>query len=86
MNAQSLLMMLVKESINLEKVGSITIPEEGYHDYLTNMFGKGIHEACGLIRPNSRYLYTYGEELDAVYDVLLRNDAKECIALVKVGS
>lgn len=36
------------------------------------------------IRPGNTYLYAYGEELDSIYDVLLRNDDKECIALIKV--
>ena len=48
------------------------------------MFGQGTHEASGIIRPGNTYLYAYGEELDAIYDVLLRNDDKECIALIKV--
>lgn len=84
MKAKNILLTLVKESANLEKIGSIQVPEEGYRDYLTFMFGQGTHEASGLIRPGNTYLYAYGEELDSIYDVLLRNDDKECIALIKV--
>lgn len=84
MKAKSILLTLVKESTNLEMIGSIHVPEEGYHDFLTAMFGQGTHEASGFIRPGNTYLYAYGEELDAIYDVLLRNDDKECIALIKV--
>lgn len=84
MKAKSILLTLVKESANLETIGSIQVPEEGYRDYLTFMFGQGTHEASGIIRPGNTYLYAYGEELDSIYDVLLRNDDKECIALIKV--
>lgn len=84
MKAKSILLTLVKESANLEMIGSIQVPEEGYRDYLTFMFGQGTHEASGFIRPGNTYLYAYGEELDSIYDVLLRNDDKECIALIKV--
>lgn len=84
MKAKSILLTLVKESTNLEMIGSIQIPEEGYRDFLTAMFGQGTHEASGIIRPGNTYLYAYGEELDVIYDVLLRNDDKECIALIKV--
>ena len=82
--AKSILLTLVKESTNLEMIGSIQVPEEGYRDFLTAMFGQGTHEASGIIRPGNTYLYAYGEELDSIYDVLLRNDDKECIALIKV--
>ena len=84
MTARKILITLVKEGANLGKVGSIQVPEEGYHDFLTTKFGQGTHEASGLIRPGNTYLYAYGEELDSIYDVLLRNDNKECIALIKV--
>ena len=84
MKARNILITLVKEGANLEKVDTIQIPEEGYHDFITAKFGQGTHEASGLIRPGNTYLYTYGEELDSIYDVLLRNDDKECIALIKV--
>lgn len=84
MKAKSILLTLVKESANLEMIGSIQVPEEGYHDFLTAMFGQGTHEASGIIRPGNTYLYACGEELDSIYDVLLRNDDKECIALIKV--
>ena len=84
MKAKSILLTLVKESTNLEMIGSIHVPEEGYRDFLTAMFGQVTHEASGIIRPGNTYLYAYGEELDAIYDVLLRNDDKECIALIKV--
>lgn len=86
MKAKNILMTLVKESTNLEMIGSIQVPTEGYRDYLTFMFGEGVHEASGVIRPGNTYLYTYGEELDSIYDVLLRNDDKDCIALIKVDS
>lgn len=84
MKAIDLLMLLVKESTNLEMVGSILVPEEDYHDYLTQMFGQGTHVISGMIRPGNKYLYAYGEELDAVYDVLIKNDDKQCIALALV--
>lgn len=84
MKAKNILLTLVKESTNLEMIGSIQVPEEGYRDYLTFMFGHGTHEASGFIRPGNTYLYAYGEELDSIYDLLLRNDDKECIALIKV--
>lgn len=84
MKAKSILLTLVKESTNLEMIGSIQVPEEGYRDFLTAMFGQGTHEASGIIRPGNTYLYAYGEELDSIYDVLIRNDDKECIALIKV--
>ena len=84
MKAKSILLTLVKESTNLEMIGSIQFPEEGYRDFLTAMFGQGTHEASGIIRPGNTHLYAYGEELDSIYDVLLRNDDKECIALIKV--
>lgn len=84
MKAKNILLTLVKESANLEMIGSIQVPEEGYHDYLTAMFGQGTHEASGIIRPGNTYLYAYGEEFDSIYDVLLRNDDKESIALIKV--
>ena len=84
MKAKDLLMFLVKESTNLEMVGSIQVPEEDYHDYLTQMFGLGTHVVSGIIRPGNKYIYAYGEELDAVYDVLIRNDDKQCIALALV--
>ena len=86
MNAKALLISLIKESANLEMVGSFKLPEEGYHDYLTHMFGEGAHVASGILHPGCYYLYAYGEELDAVYDVLVRNDDKDCIALVLVDS
>ena len=82
--AKSILLTLVKESTNLEMIGSIQVPEEGYRDFLTAMFGQGTHEASGIIRPGNTYLYAYGEQLDPIYAVLLRNDDKECIALIKV--
>lgn len=84
MKAIDLLMLLVKESTNLEMVGSIKVPEEDYHDYLTGIFGKGTRVISGMIRPGNRYLYAYGEELDAVYDVLIKNNDKQCIALALV--
>ena len=86
MRAKALLISLVEESTNLEMVGVFTVPEEGYHEFLTHMFGAGAHVASGILHPGGYYLYAYGEELDAVYDVLIRNDEKDCIALVLVDS
>ena len=67
-------------------VGSFKLPEEGYHDYLTYMFGDGAHVASGSLHPGGYYLYAYGEEPDAVYDALIRNDDKDCIAMVLVDN
>ena len=86
MRAKALLISLVEESTNLEMVGVFTVPVEGYHEFLTHMFGAGAHVASGILHPGGYYLYAYGEELDAVYDVLIRNDEKDCIALVLVDS
>ena len=36
MKAKSILLTLVKESTNLEMIGSIQVPEEGYRDFLTD--------------------------------------------------
>lgn len=86
MRAKALLISLVEESTNLEMVGAFTVPEEGYHEFLIHMFGAGAHVASGILHPGGYNLYAYGEELDAVYDVLIRNDEKDCIALVLVDS
>lgn len=85
MNAKALLISLVEDAANLEMVGLIHVPEnEDLHDYLTQMFGQGARVSTGILHPGCAYLYAYGEELDAVYDVLVRNDAKDCIALALV--
>ena len=34
-------------------VGSFKLPEEGYHDYLTYMFGDGAHVASGSLHPEA---------------------------------
>lgn len=86
MRARTILFTIVKESANLEMIANVEIPENGYHDYLTWMFGEGTHEACGFVRPGNTYLYAYGEELDTICDVVLRNNMKDSIALIKVDS
>lgn len=84
MKAAYILSTLIKESVNLESVGKITIPDENWHDYLRHMFGPGTRECFGFVRPNCTYLYCYSDELDAIYDLLLRNDEGNTITLVKV--
>ena len=84
MKAKDLLIDLVKDSANLEKLGVLNVPEENWHDFLKFMFGEYTRESSGFVRPGKTYLYCFGNELDEYYDVLLRTN-EDCIALALVN-
>lgn len=84
MNALSILKVLVKNSTDMEKIGMLSVPESGVKDFLTAMFGNGVTDYRGAVIPGAHYLYTFGDELDSIFDVLLLTPEKHTIAMVRV--
>ena len=84
MNALNIMKVLVKNSTDMEKIGMLSVPESGVKDFFTNMFGEGIIEYRGAARPGCNYLFTYGDELGSIFDVLLFTADKQTIAMVRV--
>ena len=84
MKAKVILTLLVRESINMEYVGMVTMPTDGLQEFLTAMFGKGAVDKYGSILPGFTYLYAYGDVLDITYESIITNDAGERITLTRV--
>lgn len=84
MEAKEILKLLVRESINMEFVGILTMPDECLQEFMIVMFGEGAVDKYGSILPGRTYLYAYGDVLDVMYESVITNDAGELITLTRV--